>query len=56
MAERDVFVAISDGQLIGTVSLGREKLYSLFVKPQLQGRSVGARLIDHLESHAWRRE
>jgi predicted N-acetyltransferase YhbS len=58
MAVRDVFVAVRDRLIVGTVSFGRSrnqdrpKLLSLFVAPLHQGKRVGAGLVDHLERHA----
>jgi putative acetyltransferase len=52
MATRDVFVCFVDDTLAGTISLGGDKLHSLFVEPKLQRRGIGARLVDHLERHA----
>jgi putative acetyltransferase len=54
MAARDVFAAILDDQIAGTVSfsLPRSKLYSLFIEPSLQRGGTGQRLVRHLERHA----
>jgi putative acetyltransferase len=54
MAERDVFAAIQDGEIIGTVSfsLPRSKLYSLFVEPHVQRGGIGKRLVHYIEQHA----
>jgi putative acetyltransferase len=52
MAERDVFVAIFEDKIVGTISLGGNKLHSLFVEPQLQKSGIGALLVAHLEIHA----
>jgi putative acetyltransferase len=54
MAARDVFAAIQDGTIIGTVSfsLPRSKLYSLFIEPRLQRAGTGRRLVRHIEQHA----
>lgn len=56
MAERDVFVAVVGGQIIGTVSLGGSKLHSLFVDPPFQGQRVGAALVSHIERYSAARE
>ncbi|MEA2952114.1 MAG: hypothetical protein QOJ96_1634 [Alphaproteobacteria bacterium] len=55
MAERDVFVCFQDDVLAGTISLGDDKLHSLFVEPCLQRRGVGTLLVEYLEKHAIRR-
>ena len=52
MSDRDVFVAIIEKQIVGTVSLGAGKLHSLFVSAPLQKRGIGSRLVEHLETHA----
>ena len=54
MAVRDVFAAVHDGAIIGTVSfsLPRSKLYSLFIDPRAQRGGIGQRLVRHIEQHA----
>jgi putative acetyltransferase len=52
MAQRDVFVAVSDHSIFGTVSLGNGKLHSMFVEPRRQGEGIGRSLVKHLERHA----
>ena len=52
MVERDVFVAKIDGTIVGSVSLGGNKLHSMFVEPGLQRGGVGTKLVKHLEDHA----
>ena len=54
MAERDVFAAVKDGNIVGTVSFSppRAKLYSLFIEPSVQRAGVGRRLVHHIEQHA----
>jgi GNAT superfamily N-acetyltransferase len=56
MAARDVFAAIHDGGIIGTVSfsLPRCKLYSLFIEPRVQRSGTGQRLVGYIERHAVR--
>jgi N-acetylglutamate synthase-like GNAT family acetyltransferase len=54
MAERDLFVCLSGGRIVGTIGLGGDKLRSLFVEPGLQQGGIGARLVAHLEAHARR--
>jgi putative acetyltransferase len=54
MAARDVFAAIQDGTVVGTVSfsLPRSKLYSLFIEPHIQRAGIGRCLVHHVERHA----
>ena len=52
MALRDVFVAVCNRDIVGTVSLGNGKLHSMFVEPNRQRKGIGRRLVDHLEKHA----
>ena len=54
MAVRDVFAAVHDDHIIGTVSfsLPRAKLYSLFIEPRIQRGGIGQRLVRHIEQHA----
>ena len=56
MAARDVFAAVQDGAIVGTVSfsLPRSKLYSLFIEPDVQHSGIGKRLVQHIEEHAAR--
>jgi GNAT superfamily N-acetyltransferase len=54
MSARDVFAAVHDSAIIGTVSfsLSRAKLYSLFIDPRAQRGGIGQRLVRHIEQHA----
>jgi N-acetylglutamate synthase-like GNAT family acetyltransferase len=52
MTERDVFVCQKGGRIVGTITLGADRLRSLFVDPELQQAGIGARLVNHLETHA----
>ena len=56
MAARDVFTAIREQDIVGTVSfsLPRAKLYSLFIEPRLQRGGTGRHLVRHIEQHATR--
>ncbi len=49
MARRDVFVAMCDGNMAGTISLGDNKLHALFVTPGFQRRGIATRLVAHIE-------
>src|SRR5262249_55276308 len=52
--DRDVFAAVQEGAIIGTVSfsLRRSKLYSLYIEPNVQRGGIGKRLVQHIERHA----
>jgi putative acetyltransferase len=54
MSARDVFTAVRDQDIVGTVSfsLPRSKLYSLFIDPHVQRGRIGQRLVQHIEQHA----
>ena len=52
MAGRDVFVAVSERDVLGTVSLGKGQLHAMFVAAERQGQGIGRRLVQHLEQHA----
>ena len=52
---RDVFVFERDDVLLGTVSLEKDILHSLFVKPNLQGTGIGAELVSYIECLAIQR-
>ena len=52
LAQRDVFVCERGDRIVGTISLGGDRLRSLFVWPELQKGGIGARLVAHLEGHA----
>jgi N-acetylglutamate synthase-like GNAT family acetyltransferase len=55
-AEGPIWVAVENGSIIGTVSglPEPERFYirSMAVKPDIQGRGVGQRLLENLEAHA----
>src|SRR5262245_20696374 len=48
LTEREVFVGEIDGRVVGTVSLRGDKLYSLFVAPDQQGKGVGRDFVAHV--------
>jgi len=56
MRERDVFVCIQQERYVGTISLGDDKLHSLFVVPEFQGNGIGTHLVSYVESHAVKRD
>jgi GNAT superfamily N-acetyltransferase len=51
-AERDCFVALVEGRVIGTAAREGARLVTFFVLPDWQGRGVGAALLDAVERAA----
>ncbi|SHN76149.1 GNAT family N-acetyltransferase [Cryptosporangium aurantiacum] len=51
-AERQMFVAVEQGEVVGTVSRDGNKVYTMFVHPRTIGRGIGRRLMRHLEALA----
>ncbi|MFT4181757.1 MAG: GNAT family N-acetyltransferase [Rhizobium sp.] len=49
LAGRTVFVAATDGDIIGTASLDGAMIRTVFVSPSAQGRGVGRRLMAEIE-------
>jgi GNAT superfamily N-acetyltransferase len=54
MRERLVFVAMIEGELVGTASLAAERVHSVFVDPSRQGRGIGAAMMAFIEKLARR--
>ena len=52
LAARRAHVAIVDGQIVGTASLDGDVVRSVYVDPSYQGKGIGARLMDVLETFA----
>jgi GNAT superfamily N-acetyltransferase len=52
--ERDCFVAVADGGVIGTAAREGCELATFFVLPEWQGRGVGTQLLECLEENARR--
>ncbi|GIE34876.1 GNAT family acetyltransferase [Actinoplanes italicus] len=51
-AQRQIFVAESDGEVIGTVSREGNKVFTMFVHPGHHGQGIGRRLMRHIEALA----
>jgi GNAT superfamily N-acetyltransferase len=51
-AERQMFVAVDQGDVVGTVSRDGNKVYTMFVHPRTIGQGVGRRLMVHVEALA----
>ena len=52
MSGRTVFVAIEDGSIVGTASLDRAVVRTVFVSPSAQRRGIGACLMAAIEQAA----
>ena len=52
MAKRKMFVALSDGRIVGTASLEGNVVRTVFVAPDVQSQGVGRRLMAQLEEVA----
>jgi GNAT superfamily N-acetyltransferase len=50
--ERLVHVAVLNGVVVGTVSRDGNKVYTMFVLPELAGRGIGRCLMNHIEAAA----
>ena len=50
--ERVILVAMEGDAIIGTASLGRDQVHAVFVHPARQGRGIGTRLMEAVESEA----
>ncbi len=50
--DRDTFVAVEDGKLVGTASLKNDTVFTVFVSPESHGRGVGSKLMDKIENLA----
>ena len=52
MADRECFVAVAGGRIVGTISLGGERLRQMYVAPEIQKGGLGRQLVEFLEAHA----
>lgn len=52
LAARRAYVVVVDGVIVGTASLDGRVIRSVYVDPTHQGKGIGARLMDVLESVA----
>ncbi|KKK01509.1 GNAT family N-acetyltransferase [Micromonospora sp. HK10] len=50
--ERRIYLAERDGRVVGTVSRDGNKVYTMFVDPDLLGCGIGRRLMRHIEDLA----
>jgi GNAT superfamily N-acetyltransferase len=51
-AERQMFVAVEEGTVAGTVSRNGNKVFTMFVQPRMIGHGLGRRLMRHIEALA----
>jgi putative acetyltransferase len=52
LSSRAMFIAEANKKIVGTISLGRDKLHSLFVLPECQYKGVGTMLVHYVEQVA----
>jgi GNAT superfamily N-acetyltransferase len=52
LKEQHAYVAVLDGQIVGTARLSGHTISSAFVHPDYQGRGIGTKLMDVIESVA----
>ena len=52
MGDRTMYVAVEEGNVIGTASLKGDKVFTVFVNPDYHGRGVGSKLMDKVEELA----
>jgi GNAT superfamily N-acetyltransferase len=50
--DRQIFVAIEEQAVVGTVSRDGNKVFTMFVQPAMIGRGVGRQLMHHIEALA----
>jgi GNAT superfamily N-acetyltransferase len=50
--ERMILVAVDGDAIVGTASLGKDQVHAVFVHPARQGRGIGRRLMEAVESEA----
>ena len=50
--DREVFVAIEDNKIVGTISLNKNKFSRFFVKPDHQGNGIGKKILEFVEKRA----
>jgi len=50
--ERVIRVAVEGNSIVGTASLGGDQVHAVFVHPARQGRGIGRRLMEAVESEA----
>lgn len=48
-ARRQMYVAVRDNEIMGTVSREGNKIYTMFIDPRNSGQGIGYALMDHAE-------
>ncbi|UZE51621.1 GNAT family N-acetyltransferase [Rhodopseudomonas sp. P2A-2r] len=56
IAQRDILVGLLDHRIVGTAGLDGDKVRTVFVTPDVQGRGVGRRLMQAVEAIARERQ
>lgn len=51
-SSQSIYVAVDDERILGTVSLQDDVILGLFVNPRFHGKSVGIKLMNHVETVA----
>ena len=49
---REIFVAVIDDRVVGTASLDKDRIYTVFVDMWSHGKGIGQALMSHLEALA----
>jgi predicted N-acetyltransferase YhbS len=52
MKNRDIFVAVDEGKVVGTASLKKDTVYTVFVNPSVHKKGIGTKLMDKVEDLA----
>jgi predicted N-acetyltransferase YhbS len=56
LKDRTTFVAVENDKVIGTASLKGDKVFTVFINPDIQGKGVGSKLMDKVEDLAKKKE
>jgi N-acetylglutamate synthase-like GNAT family acetyltransferase len=52
MKKGEIFCAVDNREIIGTVGLEEDKVWGMYTKVSRQGEGIGTKLMDFLEKHA----
>jgi predicted N-acetyltransferase YhbS len=50
--DRTIFVAVENGEIVGTASLKDDMAFTIFVNPDIHGKGIGSNLMDKVEDLA----